>query len=809
MLVSLNWLKNYVDYGALTPEELGELITKSGIEVDGIHHVAAEKSEQVVVGYVQSCEPHPNADRLSLCQVDVGDEVLQIVCGAPNVQAGQKVAVAKPGAVLPGNFKIKKVKLRGVESNGMICSLAELGVDEAFIPADMAEGIYVFPEDVEVGESVEALLNLNDAILDFDLTPNRADCLSMLGVAYEVSAILDVPLNLPDVSVTTIDEKTSDYTTVAVEDPKLTPYYGAFIIKDVEIKPSPLWMRNYLMAAGIRPINNVVDITNYVLIEYGQPLHAFDYDRVGTKEILVRNAKENETIVTLDGQERTLKAEDLVITNGEEPIALAGVMGGANSEVTDETKTILLEAALFDPFTIRKTAQRLGLRSEASNRFEKGIDPSRVKEAGMRACQLLQKYANGKVLMDPAIVDHIDRQEKIVTMNTMVINNRLGTNISTDEIKDILRRLQFNFEVDQDDFSVSIPTRRGDITIFEDMVEEVARIYGYDNLPYTLPENASRPGGFTKEQSLKRAIKQYLQSVGLTEAITYSLTSEELVSKLISPDIQSEDVQPIALPMPMSEDHKFLRLSILPELLKTLAYNRARKELDIAYYEWGSVFLSSETSLSKQPKENVRLAGALTGTWTEHKWRQEKVTVDFYIVKGIVEGLFQFLNLPVVFKQATINDLHPGRCATLHVHDQLVGFIGQLHPMVAKQMDLGDTFVFDLNMETILALHEDKLAYKQIPRYPSVVRDVAFVVDQDIQANDIKMSIETSGIPYVTEVDIFDVYTGEHLPENKKSLAYSIHFQDPEQTLTDEVVDDAFEKIVELISNTYNATIRS
>src|SRR5690625_4916341 len=318
-------------------------------------------SEQVVVGYVQSCEPHPNADRLSLCQVDVGDEVLQIVCGAPNVQAGQKVAVAKPGAVLPGNFKIKKVNLRGVESNGMICSLSELGIDEAYIPADMADGIYVFPEDVEVGESVESLLNLDDAILDFDLTPNRADCLSMLGVAYEVSAILDVPIKLPDVSVTTIDEKTSDYTSVTVENPKLTPYYGAFIIKDVEIKPSPLWMRNYLMAAGIRPINNVVDITNYVLLEYGQPLHAFDYDRIGTNEILVRNAQENETIVTLDGQERTLKSEDLVITNGEEPIALAGVMGGANSEVTDETKTILLEAALFDPFTIRKTAQRLGL----------------------------------------------------------------------------------------------------------------------------------------------------------------------------------------------------------------------------------------------------------------------------------------------------------------------------------------------------------------------------------------------------------------------------------------------------------------
>src|SRR5690625_3007702 len=430
MLVSLNWLKQYVDIDSISAEQLAEKITKAGIEVDAIHYITKEKSENIVVGYVKECEKHPNADKLSLCQVDVGDEQLQIICGAPNVAAGQKVAVAKPGAVLPGNFKIKKVKLRGVESNGMICSLQELGIDEAYIPTDIADGIFVFPEDAQVGENVDTLLNLNDAILEFDLTPNRADALSMLGVAYEVAAILDLPINLPDESIEMIDEKSTDYVSVKVDDPDLAPYYAAFMIKDIEIKPAPLWMRNYLMAAGIRPINNVVDITNYVLLEYGQPLHAFDYDLLDSNEIVVRRAEAEETMVTLDGKQRTLTTDQLVITNGEIPVALAGVMGGENTEVNEQTKTVLLEAAYFDASSIRKTVQYTGLRSEASTRFEKGIDPNRVYRAGVRAAQLLQKYASGKVLKDPAVFDKLDGTEKIVEIDTDHINQRLGTEIS-------------------------------------------------------------------------------------------------------------------------------------------------------------------------------------------------------------------------------------------------------------------------------------------------------------------------------------------------------------------------------------------
>ena len=808
MLVSLNWLKNYVDYGDLTAEELGEKITKSGIEVDGIHYVAQDSTD-VVVGFVKSCEQHPNADKLRVCQVDVGDEELQIICGAPNIEAGQKVAVAKPGSVLPGDVHIKRVKLRGVESNGMICSLQELGIDEKYVPADVAEGIFVFPDDVDIGEDVTPLLNLNDAILEFDLTPNRADSLSMLGVAYEVAAILDIPIQLPDEQVETIEEKSTDVVSVDIEDAELIPYYGAFIIKDVEIKPSPLWMRNYLMAAGIRPINNVVDITNYVLLEYGQPLHAFDFDLLPSNDIGARQAKDKETIVTLDGQKRTLTSDHIVITSGDIPVALAGVMGGAKTEVNDQTTTILLEAAYFNPSSIRKTVLDTGLRSESSQRFEKGVDPNRVKRAGLRACQLLKKYANGKVLQGVVEYDALDRTERTVTMKTQAINKRLGTNISTEEIEDILRRLRFTFEQAEDDFTVNVPTRRGDISIFEDMVEEVARIYGYDHLPYTLPQAASRPGALTTRQRLKRNINTYLQSVGLMETMTYSLTRQTDVHKLIGPDLQDEQLEPVKLSMPLSEDHQYLRLSILPELLRSLSYNRARAQTDLAYYEIGSVFLSKEQVLTKQPDEQLRLAGALTGQWMNHEWQQEIKQVDFYVVKGILEGLFEYLKIPITFKQATLADMHPGRCATISIAHQTIGFLGQVHPLLAREMDLKETYVFEVNMEAVLEACEHESTYESIPKYPSIKRDIAFIVDQDVVAGDIKATIAQSGGALVTKVDIFDLYEGEQLDDNKKSIAYRLHFQHRDKTLKDEEVDQLYKEIVNIVNKTYDAYVRS
>lgn len=809
MLVSLNWLKNYVDFGEQTPEQLGEKITKSGIEVDGIEYVISETSDNIVVGYVKECEQHPNADKLKLCQVDVGEEEsLQIICGAPNVAQGQKVVVAKPGAILPGNFKIKKVKLRGIESNGMICSLQELSVGERFIHTQYAEGIVVLPNDAVVGEEVDALLNLNDAVLEFDLTPNRADALSMLGVAYEVAAILDEDLSLPKPALPNSTEKVEDFVTVKVDDADACPYYGAFIVKDVKIKPAPLWMQNYLLAAGIRSINNVVDITNYVLLEYGQPLHAFDYDLLDSTEIVVRHAKDQEQLVTLDGQTRTLTPDNLLITNGEKGVALAGVMGGAETEVHENTSTILLEAAYFDGQSIRHTVKETGLRSEASTRYERGIDPNRVREAGIRACELLAEYANGTVIGDVAAFDELDRSERIVKMNTQEVNRRLGTNIANEEVEAILRKLRFTFDRVGDDVTVSIPTRRGDITIFEDMLEEVARIYGYDHLPFTLPANASKPGGLTKEQLLRRHVKSYIQSVGLSEAITYSLLNKKDVSSFISPELP-DSLEPVSLSMPMSEDHQYLRLSLIPELLQRLTYNVARKQANVALYELGSVFLSEEKQITKQPKEHARLAGAITGTWVDHAWQQEVKPVDFYVVKGIVEGLFHFLNINVTYQPTQMESMHPGRCATIHHGEQVIGFLGQVHPAVASERDLKETYVFDINMEYILQMERSPLMYETVPKYPSIVRDIAFVVTDTVLAGNVQAEIERVGAPLVKQVEAFDVYTGDNLQANEKSLAFNIHYQNPEKTLTDEEVDASMEEIITAIKDSFGGYVRS
>ncbi|MFG6119032.1 phenylalanine--tRNA ligase subunit beta [Thalassobacillus sp. B23F22_16] len=807
MLVSLNWLKQYVDIEDQTPEELAELITKTGIEVESVEPIA-EKLNDVVVGHVLSCEQHPNADKLNLCQVDVGEETLQIICGAPNIAADQKVAVAKPGAVLPGNFKIKKAKLRGVESNGMICSLQELGVDEKDVPKEFVDGIFVFQDEVEVGENAIELLNLDDIIIELGLTPNRADCLSMLGVAYEVAAILDQPFTPQEEILHPVQEKASDYISVHVEDPDLNPYYGAFIVKDVKIGPSPLWMRNRLIAAGVRPINNVVDITNYVLLEYGQPLHAFDLDRFGTDEVVVRRAKEDETITTLDEQKRNLKPDHLVITNGKQPTAIAGVMGGADSEVHEGTSNILLEAAYFQPVAVRTASKDHGLRSEASTRFEKGVDPNRVVRAGMKACELLEKYANGKVLDGVVEFDQLAREPKKVVITSSHINERLGTSIPDEEIADILRRLQFGYEQKGEMFTVTVPTRRGDVELFEDMLEEVARIYGYANLPYTLPGGASQAGGLTLHQQLKRKVKNYLQGAGLDETITYSLTNAERVSQLVSREVKKQAAAPVSLAMPMSEEHSHLRLSILPELLASLSYNVARKQTDLAYYELGTVFISEEEQVTVQPKEQLRLSGALTGNWLVHPWQQEKKAVDFFVVKGLVEGMADLLDLKLTYKQAKLPDMHPGRTAEVYLGEKVIGFIGQVHPKLQNDLDLKDTYVFDLNAEELFAHYQKEEAFQAIPKYPSISRDIALVVEEQSAAGEIAETILHAGAPLVKDVRIFDVYQGEHLEEGKKSIAFNLLYMDPNRTLKDKEVEEAHEKILTAVKEKHQAELR-
>jgi phenylalanyl-tRNA synthetase beta chain len=803
MFVSYKWLQDYVDLTGETAQDLAEKITKSGIEVEGVE-VLNEGIKGVVIGYILEREQHPNADKLSKCLVDIGlEQPVQIICGAKNVAQGQKVAVATVGAVLPGNFKIKRAKLRGEESNGMICSLTELGMEGKIIPKEYSEGIFVFPADAPVGEDAIALLNRDDQVLELGLTPNRSDCLSMIGVAYEVAAILNRDVKLPEIALEPINEKASDYIKIIVEAKEDNPLYVAKVIKNVKIGPSPLWMQTRLMSAGIRPHNNVVDITNYILLEYGQPLHAFDYDRLGSKEIVVRRANEGETIQTLDDAKRALTTDHLVITNGQEPVAIAGVMGGANSEVISDTTTVLLEAAYFNGGTVRKASKDHGLRSEASARFEKGVDPNRVRPAGERAAYLMAKYANGEVLEGTSELDNLTVEPAVIAITLEKINRVLGTNLSIGEVKAIFDRLQFEVSMDQDMITVTAPTRRGDIKIEEDLLEEVARLYGYDEIPKTLPIGSTTPGKLNNYQQKRRIVRHYLEGAGLYQAVTYSLTSEDKVSQYA---IEKRDA--IRLAMPMSEDRSMLRLSILPQLLEVLKYNSARQNDSLAVYETGAVFLSNGNDA--QPDEQEHLAGAITGLWHSHSWQGEKKHVDFYVLKGILEGLFAKLGLSenVTYVQAQFDGMHPGRTAEIHLGGEKIGFVGQVHPSVQKELDLKDTYVFELSLKAVLEAGTDPTRYVAIPRFPSISRDIALVVDKETAAGALKDIILTAGESLLKDVYVFDLYEGEHMEEGKKSLAFSLKYMDPERTLTDEEVTKVHGKVLLALQEKSGAVLR-
>lgn len=803
MFVSYKWLQEYVDLSGITASELADKITKSGIEVESVK-VLNDGMKGVVVGHVLECEQHPNADKLNKCLVDIGaGEPVQIICGAKNVAKGQKVAVATVGAVLPGNFKIKKAKLRGEESNGMICSLKELGIEPNLVPKEYADGIFVFPEDTEVGTDALKQLNLDDTVLELGLTPNRADCLNMMGVAYEVAAILGRDVKLPKPIVEENAETIEDYISVKVEAKEDNPLYVARVVKNVKIAPSPLWMQTRLMAEGIRPHNNVVDITNYILLEYGQPLHAFDYNRLDSKEIVVRRAHEGEKIVTLDDTERTLTSDHLVITNGTIPVALAGVMGGANSEVQQDTTTVLIESAYFNGQTIRKASKDHGLRSEASARYEKGIDPTRTREAINRACELMAKYAGGEVVRGTVEVDSLTIEPVTVTITLDRINKVLGTAISKEEVATILTNLKFSFTVDHEQFIITIPTRRGDITIEEDIIEEVARLYGYDNLPTTLPVGTLAPGRLTLYQEKRRKVRRFLEGAGLYQTITYSLTSEDKVKKFIL-----EDHKPVRLAMPMSEDRSLLRLSIIPHLLEVVNHNLARQIDDVALYEISSVFLANEEQ--ELPTEKEHLAGALTGQYVLHSWQGEKKAVDFFVVKGILEGLFDLLGLSkhITYKAIQKDGLHPGRTAEISLDGEAIGFIGQVHPNVQKELDLKETYVFELALDKLLQAEVEEIKYEPIPRFPSMSRDIALVVDQNIPAGDIQNVIVSAGGSLLKEVHVFDLYEGENMEAGKKSVAFALKYLAPNATLTDEEVTKVHEKVLKAVEDKLGAKLR-
>ncbi|HFN9359958.1 TPA: phenylalanine--tRNA ligase subunit beta [Staphylococcus aureus] len=781
MLISNEWLKEYVTIDD-SVSNLAERITRTGIEVDDLIDYTKD-IKNLVVGFVKSKEKHPDADKLNVCQVDIGeDEPVQIVCGAPNVDAGQYVIVAKVGGRLPGGIKIKRAKLRGERSEGMICSLQEIGISSNYIPKSFESGIYVFSESQVPGTDALQALYLDDQVMEFDLTPNRADALSMIGTAYEVAALYNTKMTKPETTSNELELSANDELTVTIENEDKVPYYSARVVHDVTIEPSPIWMQARLIKAGIRPINNVVDISNYVLLEYGQPLHMFDQDAIGSQQIVVRQANEGEKMTTLDDTERELLTSDIVITNGQTPIALAGVMGGDFSEVKEHTSNIVIEGAIFDPVSIRHTSRRLNLRSESSSRFEKGIATEFVDEAVDRACYLLQTYANGKVLKDRVSSGELSAFITPIDITADKINRTIGFDLSQNDIVTIFNQLGFDTEINDDVITVQVPSRRKDITIKEDLIEEVARIYGYDDIPSTLPVfEKVTSGQLTDRQYKTRMVKEVLEGAGLDQAITYSLVSKEDATAFAMQQRQTID-----LLMPMSEAHASLRQSLLPHLIEAASYNVARKNKDVKLFEIGNVFFANGEG--ELPDQVEYLSGILTGGYVVNQWQGKKETVDFYLAKGVVDRVSEKLNLEFSYRRADIDGLHPGRTAEILLENKVVGFIGELHPTLAADNDLKRTYVFELNFDALMAVSVGYINYQPIPRFPGMSRDIALEVNQNIPAADLLSTIHAHGGNILKDTLVFDVYQGEHLEKGKKSIAIRLNYLDTEETLTDERV---------------------
>ena len=801
MLVSYKWLKELVDVDVLS-EELAEKMSTTGIEVEGVSS-PAEGLSKIVVGEVISCEDVPET-HLHVCQVNVGEEALrQIVCGAPNVRTGIKVMVALPGARIADNYKIKKGKIRGLESLGMICSLGELGISDSVVPKEFSDGIQILPEEAVPGDSVFPYLDLDDEIIELSITPNRADALSMRGVAYEVAAIYDKSVHFKDFPLLETQEQAGEQLSVAIETDK-APFYAARILENVTIAPSPQWLQNLLMNAGIRPINNVVDVTNYILLYFGQPMHAFDLDTFEGNQIVVREACAGEKLVTLDDEERELETSDLVIAVADKPVALAGVMGGAATEISSQSSRVVLEAAVFDGTSIRKTSGRLNLRSESSSRFEKGINLATVTEALDAAASMIADLAGATVQAGIVSAGQVDTSDVEVVSTLSDVNRVLGTELTYTDIEDVFRRLGFGLNGNAEKFTVSVPRRRWDIHIEADLYEEIARIYGYDKLPATLPKGDGTAGQLTETQKLRRKVRTVAEGAGLTEVITYALTTpEKAVQFSTNPSNLTE------LMWPMTVDRSVLRQNMVAGILDTVAYNVARKNKDLALYEIGKVFEQTGNPQEELPTEINSFAFALTGLVTEKDFQTPAVPVDFFYAKGILEALFDRLGLKVEYTATqALAGMHPGRTATISLDGQVVGFVGQVHPVTAKDYNIPETYVAEVNLTAIEQVIQPAKPFVEITKFPAVTRDIALLLKAEISHKEVVEAIEAAGVKRLTDIKLFDVFSGEKLGLGMKSMAYTLTFQNPEDTLEDEEVARYMEKIQKSLEVTIGAEVR-
>ncbi len=790
MKVSKNWLKDYLDLDHITDEKLFQEISFHICEIESYKKMV--EATNLTIGKVLECVMHPDSDHLHVCQVEIAPNVVsQIVCGAPNVKAGVKAIVALPGAVLPGDFKIKPSKIRGVESNGMLCSLQELGIEEKYIDEEFKNGIYLLDEEAQVGQNPLEYLGFDDTIIDLELTSNRSDLLSIEGVAYDLGATLNQKIAPIEPSLEVTNQKNP--ISVRVETDKCYKYNARYLT-NITIAPSPQWMKARLIASGIRPINNVVDITNFVLMEMGQPLHAFDADLLGNT-IVVRNAYSNEKIKTLDNIERTLTEDDIVITNGKEAVCVAGVMGGLTTEVEPTTKSIVLEAAYFDPLSIRKTSTRLGLKSESSIRFERKIDYERVERALDYAAQLMQEICGATVYEDISRDVRVELEPKTVTVTSARINNILGTSLSDKDIQSIFDRLAYSYVKQNLQYTITLPSRRMDLEpSVQDIAEDVARINGYENIPTTLAKTRDK-GGLTYVQKRTRLIRQILANMGLNEVISYSLIAKkDLNLYTVTP------LEPIEVMMPMTEDRAVMRQSLLNGVIDAIAYNKARKIEDLAMFEIGKVYSTD--------KEELKLAIALSGVYSSHLWNGMKQEASFYLLKGVAEALFKKLNVEVSYTPyQEIHSFHPGRCAAIVHNNKMIGVIGQMHPKFSKDMGIGNTVALEISLEEILK-EEKKFVYKPINKFPSITRDLAIVCKKDIPAEDIQALIKQTGKKTLTSIELFDVYTGENIENDEKSLAFKLTFEDPSKTLETQDVDKIVKSILNRLEYVYHARLR-
>jgi phenylalanyl-tRNA synthetase beta chain len=802
MKFTLNWLKDYIDFD-LSPEELSHKLTMAGLEVEDVIY-QGKGLENVIAAQITELAPHPDAEKLSLCKVTDGENTYPIVCGANNMKAGDKVALAKIGAKLPPGpkfeegLKIKKAKIRGEVSEGMLCAENELGLGEE------SDGIIILPESANVGNAIVDELGINDVIFEVGITPNRPDCLSVIGVAREVAALTGNTVKHPDSKIAEDGEALNNIAKVELLDPEKCPRYSCRVIKNVQIGPSPAWLKRRLEASDIRSINNDVDITNFVLLEFGQPLHAFDYDLLEDHKIVVRAAENGETITTLDNIERKLTDSDLLICDGKRPIALAGVMGGANTEVSENTTNVLLESAYFDPTTVRKTSKSTGLRSESSYRFERGIDPNGVTNALNRAAELIRELGGGEIAK--GLIDEypttIEPAEVKISLDRA--NKFLGTNINSDGLIKIANGLEFeNLGSDKNDFTFRIPTFRVDITREIDLIEELARLYGYDNIPTTLPAVRMKSDNVNINKLVQDKFKEVLISTGFNEVINYSFEDHELLSLI-------NKTQALRILNPLTTESSAMRTSLIPGLLKNAVLNLNHQEQDLRLFEIGKVYIPIEDK--ELPNEIRKIAATATGTRMPEFWGKKEF--DFFDFKSILEKGFESLMIwdDVVFQDAQeIEFLHPGKSARLVIDDKDIGYVGELHPNLSEKLDLSKgLYIMEIDLDKIASLsRKKKKIFRPLPKFPSVRRDIALIVDESIPVGGILDEIGKSGSSLIEHAAIFDVYTGDHVEEGKKSVAVSLRLRATDKTLTEEEINKVQEKTLKKLGLALGAELRT